>query len=105
MSQWIEIIPTDKKTFPPEKVEVLTKMQDKNGIRNICILSYSNNLFWHENMYVYYTPTHWKLINAKDTGESDVICPFCNEKDFDLIGLKAHLLRGWCSNFNDTSQI
>ena len=39
MSQWIEIIPTDKKTFPPEKVEVLAKTQDKNGIRNICILT------------------------------------------------------------------
>lgn len=101
MSQWIEIIPTDKKTFPPENVEVLTKIHDKNGIRNVCFLSYHNNIFWDKEMYIYYTPTHWQLKNSMD----EVICPFCNEKDFDLIGLKAHLLRGWCSNFNDTSQI
>jgi hypothetical protein len=23
-------------------------------------------------------------------------CPFCGEHDFDLIGLKMHLQRGWC---------
>ena len=104
MSQWIEIIPTDKKTFPPENVEVLTKIHDKNGIRNVCILSYSNNVFWDGEIYIYYTPTHWQLIDTKNSMD-EVICPFCNEKDFDLIGLKAHLLRGWCSNFNNTSQI
>lgn len=104
MSQWIEIIPTDKKTFPPENVKVLTKIQDKNGIRNVCILSYHSNLFWNGKIYIYYTPTHWQLIDTKNN-MNEVICPFCNEKDFDLIGLKAHLLRGWCSNFNNTSQI
>lgn len=31
-----------------------------------------------------------------------VICPFCNEDDFDLIGLKAHLLRGHCDPFEAT---
>jgi hypothetical protein len=31
-----------------------------------------------------------------------VTCPFCGEGDFDLIGLKAHFLRGWCDAFNDT---
>ena len=29
-------------------------------------------------------------------------CPFCGEKDFDLIGLKIHLLRGWCDVFEVT---
>lgn len=29
-------------------------------------------------------------------------CPFCKEDDFDAIGLKLHLLRGWCSVFEDT---
>lgn len=29
-----------------------------------------------------------------------VSCPFCNEADFDLIGLRLHLLRGWCEAFN-----
>lgn len=23
-------------------------------------------------------------------------CPFCNEPGFDLVGLKMHLIRGWC---------
>lgn len=26
-------------------------------------------------------------------------CPFCKETDFDDIGLKNHLLRGWCDAF------
>ena len=31
-----------------------------------------------------------------------VVCPFCGEDDFDLIGLKAHLMRGWCEVFEVT---
>lgn len=27
-------------------------------------------------------------------------CPFCKEQDFDAIGLKQHLLVGWCEAFN-----
>ncbi len=30
-------------------------------------------------------------------------CPFCGEKDFDLIGLKYHLVIGYCHIFNDTN--
>lgn len=26
-------------------------------------------------------------------------CPFCGTNDFDAIGLKGHLLRGWCDEF------
>ena len=33
----------------------------------------------------------------------DVVCPFCGEGDFDLVGLKMHFLRGWCDKFNETS--
>ncbi len=29
-------------------------------------------------------------------------CPFCNEDDFDLIGLKIHFLRGHCEVFEQT---
>lgn len=29
-----------------------------------------------------------------------VKCPFCNEDDFDEIGLKRHLLLGWCPVFD-----
>ena len=32
------------------------------------------------------------------------ICPFCGEDDFDLIGLKAHLLR-WCKVFEHTDSL
>lgn len=31
-----------------------------------------------------------------------VECPFCEECDFDLVGLKVHLLRGGCKEFDDT---
>lgn len=30
-------------------------------------------------------------------------CPFCGEKDFDLLGLKNHLIRGWCDVYNNTN--
>jgi hypothetical protein len=29
-----------------------------------------------------------------------MICPFCGETDFDPIGLKGHLLMGWCDVFS-----
>lgn len=32
----------------------------------------------------------------------DIICPFCKWADFDLIGLKMHILRGHCDVFNNT---
>jgi hypothetical protein len=31
----------------------------------------------------------------------DIVCPFCGEGDFDLIGLKRHFLNGWCECFNE----
>lgn len=30
-----------------------------------------------------------------------VVCPFCGEQDFDLIGLKRHLML-WCHEYDDT---
>ena len=35
--------------------------------------------------------------------DSDVVCPFCGEGNFDIVGLKTHLVRGWCDKFNETS--
>ena len=29
----------------------------------------------------------------------EYICPFCKEADFDAMGLKLHLTRGWCDVF------
>ena len=34
----------------------------------------------------------------------EVTCPFCGEGDFDLYGLKIHLLNGWCEAFNNTEE-
>ena len=34
-----------------------------------------------------------------------VPCPFCDEKDFDLIGLKHHLENGHCEIFNSTERL
>lgn len=33
---------------------------------------------------------------------ADLTCPFCNEDNFDAIGLKQHLQRGWCDAYNET---
>jgi hypothetical protein len=32
-------------------------------------------------------------------------CPFCEDSDFDLIGLKHHILRGYCEVYNSTPDI
>lgn len=34
-----------------------------------------------------------------------VCCPFCNEQGFDLVGLKHHLLNGWCAVSNKTESV
>jgi hypothetical protein len=46
----------------PEETEVQTKIDDKHGIRNIQTLKRQGNLWFvpDGNMYVYYTPTHWR---------------------------------------------
>ncbi len=35
----------------------------------------------------------------------NIICPFCNEDEFDLIGLKNHFVKGYCSAFNETISV
>jgi len=30
-----------------------------------------------------------------------ITCPFCNEKDFDLVGLKIHFYHGHCKVYNE----
>lgn len=46
----------------PEGVEVLTKIDDSKGVRNVCTLKRQGNLWFYPDgsMYVYYTPTHWR---------------------------------------------
>lgn len=34
-------------------------------------------------------------LNKRDA-EGELVCPFCGDDDYDRIGLKAHLQRGFC---------
>ena len=47
--------------FAPENVAVLTKIDDKDGERNVQTLRRQGSLWWYPDMtmYVYYRPTHW----------------------------------------------
>ena len=40
-----------------------------------------------------------------DSTDDNITCPFCKETDFDLIGLKSHLLNGDCDVFNNIETI
>jgi hypothetical protein len=46
----------------PEDVVVMTRIDDGKGIRNEQPLKRQGRLWWTagSEMYVYYTPTHWK---------------------------------------------
>lgn len=48
--------------LPVNDTVVLTKIEDKDGERNVQKLRRRNNLWFvpDGSMYVYYTPTHWK---------------------------------------------
>jgi len=45
--------------LPPVGEVVMTKIEDKNVIRNEQNLRFERNLWWTGDTYVYYTPTHW----------------------------------------------
>ena len=44
----------------PDGVEVDTKIDDADGVRNEQPMTKRGNLFWIPGMYVYYRPTHWR---------------------------------------------
>jgi hypothetical protein len=48
--------------LPPEGVAVMTKIDDKDGLRNESILVRKGGIWFFRGMkfYVYYRPTHWK---------------------------------------------
>lgn len=50
--------------LPPLKMVVKTKIDDKDGERNIANLYRTGNVWYMEDgsMYVYYTPTHWSYL-------------------------------------------
>lgn len=46
---------------PPINKWIKTKIEDEHGIRNEQYLKFDGKLWWaDDDMYVYYTPTHWK---------------------------------------------
>ena len=51
----------------PEGATCLTKIDDNDGVRNVQPLvkktrepGKTRPMYWSGDMYVYYTPTHWK---------------------------------------------
>lgn len=58
MSEWRLILEDE----PPAGTEVMTKVDDQNGCRNVQSLKWDGDLWWlpDGSMYVYYSPTHWK---------------------------------------------
>lgn len=36
---------------------------------------------------------------------SDITCPFCGETEFDKVGLKSHLQRGYCEPFESLERL
>lgn len=62
MSEWIPC----NRLLPTNGVEVFTKIDDEKGIRNEFTLKRRGYLWFYpdDSMYVYYTPTHWKKMEA-----------------------------------------
>lgn len=44
----------------PEKQLVMTKIDDTNGVRNEQAMYRQDHLWFAGDMYVYYSPTHWR---------------------------------------------
>jgi len=42
--------------------------------------------------------------HTKKQVQADVVCPFCGERDFDLIGLKNHL-KFYCNTYDELMSI
>jgi hypothetical protein len=59
---WIRVIDS----IPGDNQVVETKIDDDNGCRNEQKLMRQGRLWFlsDESMYVYYTPTHWRKIEA-----------------------------------------
>jgi hypothetical protein len=48
----------------PQNVELETKIDDENGVRNEQTLKRRGNLWWFpdDSMHCYYRPTHWRPV-------------------------------------------
>ena len=38
----------------------------------------------------------------KEEAALQIVCPFCQTGEYDLVGLKNHYERGWCDEYNET---
>lgn len=56
-------------TCPQDRL-VMTKIDDKDGARNEQPLRLSGRLFFAGDMYVYYTPTHWREMDVREKLEA-----------------------------------
>ncbi len=58
----------------PENVELDTKIDNEAGCRNDQTLMRRGNLWWYPDgsMYVYYTPTHWRLPSKAKQAEETI---------------------------------
>lgn len=52
--------------LPPDGMEVEAKIDDGKGVRNVANLKFHRGLWWFPDMsmYVYYSPTHWRVIKS-----------------------------------------
>lgn len=50
---------------------------------------------------ILYSPETFVMLQALAAESGDLTCPFCQNTDFDGIGLKLHLSTGGCDDFND----
>ncbi len=60
MNDWI---PTAER-LPDEGRGVMTKLDDDKGERNVQLMFRRGRLWFIGEMYVYYTPTHWKPLTT-----------------------------------------
>lgn len=56
MSEWTRTVDL----LPNDGVVVWTKIDDAQGERNVQRLKRVGRLWYAGDMYVYYTPTHWR---------------------------------------------
>jgi hypothetical protein len=52
--------------LPPDGKMVMTKIDDADGVRNEQSLVRQGNLWFADEMYVYYRPTHWRELTQEE---------------------------------------
>ncbi len=47
---------------------------------------------------------HHVVDDCEQEHDNDMACPFCGETEFDEVGLKTHLVVGWCLIFDEIDE-